>query len=211
MSTPTNNIPSLTLTEPPSTPLSHLTCKTLDVARFKECYCNGDLTVLGEAPQEVLQEVWNNILFEYAALIKTENSEYLLEIGRKIALLQADLTYIESAVVYLKQQHDAEIALHLANIGYPLPENYTHTDLDGVISRAKRLLFDLEELSDEYNKLTNAQQGGKQTEDEFDELLAVLSKHQGYRIIPQTTMVNEFCSIFNIYLKQSKIPTDGRR
>ena len=63
------------------------------------------------------------------------------------------------------------------------------------------MLFDLDDLEKEYATLTKTMTGKKQTEEDFEQTISILSKHQGYQINQQKTMVSEFCGIFNTYLK----------
>lgn len=177
------------------------TCKKLPLADFKEAYCNNDLTVLGIGTPEDLQAAWNEILFEYSGLLKSENSDFIFSVSKKIALIHADITFIDGAVMVLRTQHDEDLIAGLRDLGYPLIEGFKEADLDRIVSLSKSMLFDLDDLEKEYATLTKTMNGKKQTEEDFEQTISILSKHQGYQINQQKTMVSEFCGIFNTYLK----------
>ena len=176
-------------------------CKKLPLIDFKEAYCNNDLTVLGQGTPEEMQAAWNEILFEYSSLLKSENSDFIFSVSKKIALIHADITFIDGAVMVLRTVKDEALIEGLRDLGYPLIEGFKDADLDRIISLSKRMLFDLEDLEKEYATLTKTMTGKKQTEEDFEQTIAILSKHQGYQINQRKTMVSEFCSIFNTYIK----------
>ena len=171
---------------------------------FKEAYCNQNYNVLGEGTPEQQAEAWQEIMFEYASLIKSESSEYLFNLTKRITLLRADILYIETAVLYLKIEHSPEIVDQLRLYGYPLIEGYKEKDLDRIISLAKTLVYELKELCAEYDLLQKTTTGKAQSEEDFDATIAVLSKYQGYAIPQRKTSVTEFCAIFNLFLKSTK-------
>jgi hypothetical protein len=171
--------------------------------KFKQAYCNNKLEVLGTGTNEELQSIWNEILFEYSSLFLNENSDRIFELTKRITLMQADIFYIDAAVAILRNTHDEEIVEGLRNLGFPLIEGYKEKDLDRIISLSKSLIFDIEVLAQEYELLTKVKEGKKQTENDFNQTVSILSKFQGYQIIQRITSVSEYCSIFNIYLKST--------
>ena len=179
-------------------------CKVLPLSIFKECYCNNDYSGLGKGTKDELQAAWNEILFEYSSLIDSENSQYLFSISKKISLLSCDISFIEGAIVVLKAFHDQEIVDILRQMGYPLIEGYKEKDLDRIVSLAKTLVYEFNELQDEMNKIQTVASGKAQTESDFDKTIALLSKFQGYAIRPKETTVTEFCGIFNLFLAHNK-------
>ena len=183
-------------------------CKTLMLYDFKEAYCNHNLTVLGNGTPEELHAAWQEIMFEYSALLKSDNSEYIFELTKSISLLQADIIYIENAVQVLRYEHSEEIVEQLRQYGFPLITGYKESDLERVISLAKTKVFELQTLVTEYELLQKTTNGKAQSEDDFDATIAVLCKYQGYGINQRVTSVTEFCAIFNLFLKSTN---NGRR
>lgn len=194
----------------PSAVTYHRTCKTLPLEAFINAYCNNDLSGLiisnpNNEPTE-LQDIFNEILFEYSGLIKSENSGYIFTLSKEIAVLQHHIIYIDYATFYLELAYDEDIAQEVRNFGYTVPEitdpNYQHA-IGLIRELAKRVVFDHGNLVDEYNRLSKTISGKKQTEDEFYSTVVMLSKHQGYDIFKVTVFV--FTQVFNNYLREQKL------
>ena len=204
----TENITSQhTANSPHNMPLP--TCETLMLYDFKQAYCNNKLDALGTGTDEELQQIWNEILFEYSSLFTNQNTDRIFELTKRITLMQADITYIDGAVIVLLSEHDKEIVEGLRNLGYPLIDGYKEKDLDRIISLSKSLIFDMEDMVAEYELLTKVKEGKKQTENDFNQTVSILSKFQGYQINQRKTSVSEYCSIFNIYLKSTENAAGG--
>lgn len=193
----------------------HQCCKTLPLLNFIECYCNNDLsylTITGNPIAEELLTAWNEILFEWAGLIKTENSDMLFNLQKDIVLLQYHIFFVENAVQVLWYKYDVEITNELAWLGYNIADDFgseTYTQqLNTMVSLAKTIVFDLEELQHQYDSLQKTTTGKKQTEEEFGITVSILSKYQGYRIITNETTVKEFAAIFNSFIKENKRSND---
>jgi len=188
----------------PSNISLHRSCKTCPLSAFIEAYSNNNYTLLGTGTPEQIAEAWNEILFDWATLIKTEQSQYLFELSQNIGVLEARIIFIENAVMLLRIKWDEDLAEGIRK------EGYDPADLDMVISLAKRLVFDINELKDEYTRLTNTTGGKRKSEDEFYEDIAMLSKFQAYNIDPDTTTVKKYASIFNLFLKQHSLQSKAR-
>jgi len=179
----------------------HRTCKTCPLQAFIDAYSNADFSGIGTG--EGVSEAWQEILFEWATLLRSEQSEYILESSKQIAALEARITFIEYSAHYLGIQWDEDIANEFIKEGYD-PHN-----LPMAISLAKRLVFDLTELREEYERLTKTTNGKPKTEDEWMEDVAMLSKFQGYSINPENITVQKYAAIFNLFLKQNKAQQDN--
>ena len=189
----------------------HRSCKTLPLDSFIEVYFNYNFSVLlisGQYDPNEVQHAWNEILFDYGRLIKSETSDYLFQLSKDIALLQWHITYVNCSVVYLEKQYDEDIANELRNLGYVVPQftddNYQQ-GLDRITTLVKRIVFDHGNLVDEYNRISNIKEGKKQSEEDFISTIMMLSKHQGYNIDRKTTTVFDFTQIFNNYLTEMKV------
>lgn len=214
----------LLLNQPaPSNATLHRTCDTLPFFNFKKCYCLNNLSFLiieGTPTPEELSAAWNEIIFEYSTLINSDQSDHLLSLSKEILLLQHHIFYVQTAVDLLRLRHVPDIVEKLINMGYHGEYNFEDKEnynkqLDRVIALCTTNVFELGVLQDEYKRLDNTVKGKKQSEDDFDLTIAALSKHQGYRINQKETVVKEFTSIFNLYLKeiahQNKMATNGNR
>ena len=176
----------------------HRSCKTLPLTAFIDAYCNQDYKGLGTGTPQEITEAWQEILFDWGSLVHTEMSTHIFELAKKIGELQAHVLLVEHAVRYLQIQWDDEIAQCL------IAEGYDPEDLNRVLSMAKRVVFDLNEAQDEYNRLTKTVGGKKMSEDEFQENIQMLIKWRGVTIDPDTTTVKVYANIINMYIKQNK-------
>lgn len=182
------------------------------IAVFKQAYCNNDLhgiIVSGHPQQEMLQDAWNEIFFEYASTIKSDNTDYTFQLAKEIGLLEHHISYVDYAVYLLRHLYSAEVVEELRGLGY-FHLHYTedkaqwNQQLDRVISLCKTKLFDMEQLTEEYKRLQKTTDGKKQTEEEFNQNVLQLARFQHYRIDQLTTMMDEYVSIFNNMLSESK-------
>ena len=198
----------------PVIPLSatyHRSCKTLPLEPFIQAYCNADLSGLiieGTPEPDKLQYAWNEVMFDYSGLLKSEKSEYLLSLSWEIAALQHHIIYVDYSVIALKYKYNEHLVNGLAEIGYSVPafedKNY-QAELNRITSLAKSKIFDLGNLTDEYNRLNKTVEGKKQSEDEFIKTVMMLAKYQGYAIDRKITTVFDFVQIFNNYLAEMQV------
>lgn len=212
--------PSPTLTQPELS--LHTSCKTLPFSKFKPAYCRNDysgLVIKGEPTPEELQAAWNEILFDYASLIKTENSDYLFILRKDISDLQWQIWYVDeccreespefeipAGVLHIR--YEEALVKELKKIGYTIKDEFGTDEyfdrLSLIVSLCKSRVHDLEELRAEYDRLQKTFDGKQQTEEELDATQALLSKYQGYNIDDETTTVYRFTIIFNNYLADMK-------
>ena len=189
----------------------HLSCKTLPLNSFIKAYCNNDYSGLvksGTPSDEGLKAAWNEILFDYSGLIKSEDSDYIFQLAKRIGLLQFHIMYVDYAVLFLETTKDDDIAGELRDMGYNIPpfeDNTFSKSLQMVKSLAKAKVFELDTLTDEYNRISQTKGGKQQTEDEYIRTVVMLSKYQGYNLDRNTTTVYDFAQIFNNYLSEMKI------
>lgn len=195
----------------PSSAIYHRSCKTLPLEAFIQAYCNNDLSGIlrsGESDPEELQSAWNEILFDYASLFKTKESDYLFNLSKEIGTLNHHIIYVQYAVEYLRYRYRESFAQELRNFGYTVPlfeeENYRQS-LELILSLAKSKVFELNNLQDEYDRLNKTSSGKAQSEDEFIKTVSMLSKYQGYHIDTFSTTVYRFVMTFNNYLTEMAV------
>lgn len=213
----------LPLPQGPDTRLSgslHRSCKTLNLAGFKKAYCNGQireaLVIQEPATDEEVFEAWNEIITEYATLLKTDESGYLFDLAKQISILRDHIYFVDNAIYVLLQKFehhretDAEIIEELNKLGYDVntdtsnPEAYVN-QLNRCISLCKTNVFDLEELENQYNRLKNTSEGKKQSEEDIDANIMMLSKYQHYPIDEDKVSVYKYIIILNNFLAEARI------
>lgn len=194
----------------------HRSCKTLSIAGFKQAHCNNDLSPLiieGTPTPDELKDAWDEIVFEYATLFKNEDSQYLFELSQRISLLKIHIGFVDYAVVLLRAKFnsegntDHEILNELNTLGYDIqfdesnPQAYIQA-LNRIVSLCKTNVFDLEEQEKEYNRLNKTTEGKKQSEEDFDANIMMLSKYQHFPIDEEKVTVYKYAIIFNNYMRE---------
>lgn len=191
----------------------HRNCKTLSIALFKEAYCNNNLSVLiisGTPPDNEILDAWNEIIFEYSSLFKSEEGDYLFELAQRIGLLKHEIAYVEYAVMLLRIKYDQDIIDELTRLGYGGEYNWEdqksfQKQLNRVISICKTNVFDVKQLSDEYDRLNKTTKGKKLNEEEFTRNVLMLGKYQHYYLDEANTSVFQYAMIMNNYLAEMKV------
>jgi len=189
--------------------LLHRSCETISLYAFIKVYCNADFSFLiisGEPSTEQLIEAWQEIVFEWATIVKNQDSLYIAELKKRIGLLEAEIIYIDCAIPRLKDQIkyrvvDQEIIQEIKSMGYSLPAHPTFKQLDMVTSLAKTKVYEHSDLVDEYNSLSKTTSGQKQSEDDFMITVSAVGKFIGYRIKTKETTPFEFSGDLNLLLK----------
>ena len=197
----------------------HRTCKTLSITGFKTAYCNNDLRALiisGTPTDNELKDAWDEIVFEYATLFKNEDSQYLFELSQRISLLKIHIAFVDYAVVLLRakyqseEQTDQDILNELNALGYDIsfdenyPEEYVKS-LNRIVSLCKTNVFDLEEQQKEYDRLNKTTGGKKQSEEDFDANIMMLSKYQHFPIDEDKVSIYKYAIIFNNYMREMTV------
>lgn len=181
-------------------------CKEVSIDSFIQAYCNQDykgLILKGDPDMNEVLKAWDEVLFEYSSLIKTENSQYFFETEKQMSLLKWHINYVDNAIRFLRIRYDEDLVKELNALGYDGDFNKPEV-LDRTISLAKTQIFELDTLNDEYNRMRKTAAGKAQTEEEFISTVVMLSKYQNYHIDEFTTSVYRFTIIFNNYLAEGK-------
>lgn len=196
----------------PAPALLHRTCKTILLQSFIEVFCNNDLSFLvisGEPAQSELIDAMQELIFDWATLINSEDSNYVNELKKSLGMLEAEINFINEAIPLLKIQVkyrciDPELIVGVNSLGYYLPGKPKEHELELVYSLSKRKVFDYNELAEEYERLTKTKEGKKQTEEDFMKTVAAISKYCGFRINTKETTALEFAAMFNNYLAEAE-------
>ena len=202
----------------------HQSCKTIPISCMFEIMITRDLSWLiikGDPMPFQLEEAWNIILEEYVSLIKTEKTDDIFLLYKKIKQTMFLRDIIELSLNYLTSNYDEDIAKLVSEKGFGIIE---YTEDKEVYSRmiksvrmsAKTLIILLNQYNTEY-ALTN--KGDQVIEEDITETakrlriekeLATLSRFQGQRINKQTTTALEYAAIINNYLDYNKVKQDGQ-
>lgn len=150
-------------------------------------------------------EAWNELFTEYCDLSGSNEMNEVLQVTKKIGVIQSKLTAISLSVVVLSHR-DSEIAKgNLRNLGFNFDfDKYLVNDLQRVIAASKGYHIELKSLQKRYEALTAKSGKSKITETYFKRILVDLSKFMGFQLKATTTTVEEFLMIKNSYERDLK-------
>jgi hypothetical protein len=191
------------------------TCSEITVGQFRKAHCHGDLSVLiksGKPSDAELLATWQEIVWELSVLIHTEETSRIFEILKEKGRHEYIIKFVENAVRLLSLRYNETVVFELIQIGFP--GDYGKDDiqvrrrqLSRIISLCKNHVFDLEILTDEYNRLIKTNDGKKQSDEDFLKNIVMLKKW-GYKL-DNDTPVDEYAQAMNLYMRESKIKTNG--
>lgn len=183
-------------------------CSDTPLQVFIDCLCHKRFERLirsGKPTKDEILNAWNELFTEYCDLSGSNEMNEVLQLTKKIGVMQSKLNAIALSVVVLSHK-DSEIAKgNLKSLGF----NYDFDqalvdDLQCVIATAKSYEIELISLQKRYEALTA--KGGKSTITEayFKRILVDLSKFMGFQLKATTTTVEEFLMIKNSYERDLK-------
>lgn len=219
MNSETSNISLLQAQDP--TLLSgtyHQSCKTIPIGLLFEVMITGDLTWLcisGNPLPNKLEESWESIVEEYMSLIKTEKTDDMFQLYKKIKQTQWLKNIIDLCLDSLKVGYDPDLAKIVSEKGFGVIEYVANKEIylrsiKVVEMSAKTLVVILNQYITEYESLNknNTAQSIEMSENErrlnIEKEIATLSRFQKDRINKQTTTAFEYAAILNNYLEYKK-------
>lgn len=198
--------------ESQSSNILHQSCQTLTLDRFISIMVSGSLRFLiikGNPTDEELSEAWESIVSEYSDLVKTNQSDNVFEVYKRIIHTQWQIGFIDLLLEELAKGYDEDIAKELADVGYTIVEKDTWKEYFQQITRvkteAKYLIVQLNQFTNEYQMLMKDEPDAvKRSPAEYEKEIAILSKFQGFRIVKEKTTVAEYCGIINAFIDYHK-------
>jgi hypothetical protein len=215
-STPTSTEPgrssATTSRVAPSYALYHQSCDTLIYGEFLKILTTGDLRPLvieGEPTEEDLKTAWDKILSEYSERITTEKTGNIISLWKRIIYTKWQISFLDIALDYLKQEYDAEIAEQVMMAGFDMIEDLESREdylrqIYSIETEAKTLIVILNQLYNEYKILHPHGETIERTMADYDKELAILSKHVGFWIRKNEVTVADVASIVSIYMDYVK-------
>lgn len=175
------------------------------------------LIIEGITPLPVLAEAWELIIEEYASLVKTEKSNDIFDLYKKIKQTQWQMEWIEKTIDALKIQYDEEMAIWLGERGFGVVEYSDDREtylrsLFSIKNGSKTLIVLLNQYNAEYKALSkdhDQQNDSGMSESEmrftYEKEIALLSRFQHDTIIKQNISVFQYAAIQNNYLLFHKV------
>lgn len=180
------------------------TCRNTLYTTFIKVYTTKEYNRIGG------EKVWDDMLQEYSTLIKTENSDQIFDIWRRMQFNEWRLNIIETTVDSLREMYRASFADALVEAGFDYVENIEddkeyQKQIDRVIVEAGTITVILNQLYIQYNNLVpkDGNEPVEKKEIDFDKELAILKKH-GYGINKRKQSVMEYCAAVNAFIDEAK-------
>jgi hypothetical protein len=152
---------------------------------------------------------WIDILEEYASLVSSEKSDDIFDCWRKIEFTERKIDFVHTALSYLKDFYNKDIAEALVDFGFDFIEyngdtEVYHKKLKSIENQAKVLIVLLNQYYNEYQLLSKKFGGDhERTRMDFEKEMAVLRK-AGYKINIRKIYTFEMCAIINAFLDEHK-------
>ncbi len=160
------------------------------------------LIIEGQASEEELKEAWNNIYLEYASLMQQNQVNEVFELIKEINTLNAKITLVDTCVRHLSHNYDQQLIdvlneLRLrCNLLQGDNEETAFQKLNGVISRAKKWLVEIQMAEVKLESIQETEKN-ENPRDYFYDMLMVISKENGYHAKSSEITVYEFCRHIN--------------
>lgn len=179
---------------------------TLTLEKFIACLTEGDYKQLiarkGLIPvkPEELKAKWLDIYQEFNETGQSAEGAAYLSLMRQRYSLKYRLELIETVIVSLTYGFNAELAdsLRFLGIKVKIRKESLMEDLKRATTAAKSIVGQIVKLDKAIEPYVS---GDGMSRSDFDEMLSVLSKFQGYRLDPKEITVLEYVNILKIFKK----------
>lgn len=172
---------------------------------FIDILCDGKFELLGEAPLEVLVEVFEEILDQYNNAIGCDDVKAKISKTIKIFLLESKISRANSFINILKVFPNEDVFNQLFKFNYQLPAfKYSIENVANLVAvfegYVKRDAFELQGLIDNFNKL-NPTNDEKHSREKFIDMIVSLCDHFKMSIDEQTITTEKYCGFVKRYLR----------
>lgn len=184
--------------------------KSLKYSTFIEIILTGNLNLLvvaGHFSYEQILFAWESIQEEFSSMIKTDKSENIFILSKRIFNNRWQISLIDMCLFILKQEYCPISAGALSELGYPLVEFKESREeylsqIYAIETEAKMLIIQQNQLNNEYVRLTGGDKSPVQRQRmDYEKELRIVSKYVGYRLSAEEISTFEFCSYLNIYIE----------
>lgn len=179
---------------------------------FIQCLIKSDFKHLkkskGFIKQSKLKKHWDLIFSEYLERSGDDSQIFLLSALKEYSILSNKIRLIDMSLEQLSHGWNDIIAKNMADVGFPVknhedPEKYMK-GLKSVQSRAKMLVMRANKLKADIDGFKDNAGSKEIKESDFNEILLIMSKNQGYSITSKNTTVVDFISLTKIYQDNGK-------
>lgn len=174
---------------------------------FIQCLIKSDLKYLkkqkGFIKQSKLKEHWENIFSQYMNDSGDTSQIFLLSAIKEYTVLANKIKLVDGSLELLCLGFNKNIAENLKNMGFVVTDN---DDYDKYIkslkmtqTKAKSMVMRANKLKSEIDGFQENSGSSEIKESDFNEILLVLSKNQGYQITSKTITLVDFITLIKIY------------
>lgn len=175
----------------------------LPLSRFIDCLVDNNLFALiisGEPEKDLLEAVWEEILFDYNEAIGDNESKMYFQLFKEVHLLLITMKEIEMNIQILSFEYDKKYADNLNALletdfafDFSDQEKY-HKELSRCKNRSKGIFIQYEIKNTQFEALKkkNDNKDFKVNREYFQNILITLSDHAKYEIKDNIT-VYQFC------------------
>jgi len=184
------------------------TCRNTLYEVFIVVYLSGRTELVGGP------EVWEDMMNEYADLMRVGSAGDIFEVWKKIVFCDWQLTVAERCLDILRDLYVVSAANALLEAGFDYIENIEddkayQRQLDMVENEVASVVVRLNQYKAQYDKLVPTDEAKQRTALDFDKEIAVLAKH-GYKIDKRTQTVMEYCAAVNVFFEELKKTSNAR-
>jgi hypothetical protein len=163
-------------------------------------------------PKNSMIKAWGMIFEEYCILSKNTGYASFFESMKKLYKLNIKITAIENCICVLTKEYSKKCAQILWDFGYRYDFNPNNREIyimnvNKVFQKSKTLKIEREREQVNFERIKKENNSEVENGTYFEDVIAAISQHQGYRIDPKRTTVKEFCALYSRYEKtiQKKI------
>lgn len=187
-------------------------CNELPLYIFINCVCDkrySQLVKHGRAKDKDISLAWEMIYGEFTEMSGNPTSKLLISLSKDISFHESKLRAVTLCLRVLQYRPDQRCINVLKSYGYDFPFDITNPveyaeSLEKVAKRLGPVIFTVQQKSAEYKRETSLVQSKPITRESFDQQIAVLTKHVGFRIDPKVTTVTEFVEYRKMYEAEMK-------
>lgn len=192
------------------------TCAELPLPKLIRILVDGDLSHLiisGKPGSQELSKTWAVIRLEYISILDLPNVRYTVELGAEICVLETKLYLTDRILITLYIIHDDRLTAMLRGLGFdfpfdPMDRIAYYKSLQAVDEQKGAWALELEQKQAEMREIESKDADGAPiTDDYFDDILAILSKSQGYHLKAQDLTASSFA----VLLRRHKAKADQQR
>lgn len=179
-------------------------CTEITMDRFISVLVDGKLELLvleGVPSPTQLQQAWDNIYAGYMDAMGDESHNDILKALQDINIMSWQYQRILTLVSVLTVYYSPACLTELKRLGYPVkynPDKFERfiADLQGVLTRAKVLLTQIDIRQKELEKIQVERKGGSATHGDFQTMLIALSEYAKYQVLPSQITAYQFAVMY---------------